>query len=566
VIFSKCIRPLISLLLIFSLSPAQEPTPTTAPQATRAASKGVGSKGMVVSGRAVASEAGIKMLNAGGNAADAGAATLLALSVVTVGAFCIGGEVPILYYNTGNKTIKVLAGQGGAPRDPQAIEWYMQNRIPGGVARATPVPSALDAIVTLLKIYGTKSFAEVVEPTLKILDAGGPSWYIDTGNRKRIETGVNWYADLAVTFRKLAEAEERTKGNREQKLQAVSDRFYRGDIADALEQWYIEQGSFLRKQDLAAHTTRLEDPVKASYRGYDVYKAGPWTQGPFVLETLRILEGYDVKKMGFLSADYIHLVTEAMKLGLADRDEFYGDPEFVKVPVAALLSDAYTKLRRPLIDMKKASLEVRPGDPANMKGAKAPLPVFPTQGGTTNMCVVDRWGNVIAATPSGLSSTAGAAGRTGVIHGSRLTSLNTWKGHPNVIEPGKRPRVTLTPTLVLKSGKPMTAIAVAGGDLQDQAAIQLILEMVDFGMSPEEAFTAPRFSTAHHTSSFGQSKPKFGSLSVNARVSEAVQAELKERGHSLTVGKGNVGGVALIGIEAGSNLAHGIGSGVSTVQ
>jgi gamma-glutamyltranspeptidase/glutathione hydrolase len=147
-----------------------------------------------------------------------------------------------------------------------------------------------------------------------------------------------------------------------------------------------------------------------------------------------------------------------------------------------------------------------------------------------------------------------------------LTSLNTWKDHPNVIEPGKRPRVTLTPTLVLKSGKPMAAIAVAGGDLQDQAAIQLILEMVDFGMSPEEAFTAPRFSTAHHTGSFGQSKPKFGSLSVNARVSETVQAELKERGHILTVSKGNVGGVALIGIEPDSNVAHGIGSGVSTVQ
>jgi gamma-glutamyltranspeptidase/glutathione hydrolase len=522
---------------------------------------------MVVSGRAVASEAGTKMLAAGGNAADAGAATLLALSVLTVGAFCIGGEVPILYYSADKKNVKVLGGQGGAPLDPKAIEWYMQNRIPGGgVARATPVPSALDAIVTLLEKYGTKAFAEVVEPTLKILDAGGPSWYIDTGNRQRIETGVNWYADLAVTFRKLVEAEERAKGNRAQKLRAVSDRFYRGDIADALEQWYIEKGSFLRKKDLAAHKTRVEDPVMAAYRGYSVYKVGPWTQGPFVLETLRILEGYDLKRIGFGSADYIHLVTEAMKLGLADRDEFYGDPEFVKVPMPALLSEEYTRLRRPLIDMKKASLEVRPGDPLKLKALREPLPVFPTQGGTTNMCVVDRWGNVIAATPSGLSSTTGAAGRTGIIHGSRLTSLNTFKGHPNVIEPGKRPRVTLTPTMMLKDGKPVAAIAVAGGDLQDQAAVQLILEMVDFRMSPEEAFSAPRFSTAHHTSSFGQSKPKFGSLSVNVRVSEPVQADLKSRGHVLTVGQGNVGGVALIGIEAGSNVAHGIGSGVSAVQ
>lgn len=522
---------------------------------------------MIVSGRPIASEAGLQMLNAGGNAADAGAATLLALSVLTVGAFCIGGEVPILYYDAGKKTTKVLAGQGGAPLDPEAIQWYMQNGIPGGGSvRATPVPSALDAIVTLLKVYGTKSFTEVVQPTLKILDAGGPSWYIDTGNRKRIETGVNWYADLAVTFRKLAEAEGRSQGTRDQKLQAVSDRFYKGDIADALEHWYVEKGSFLRKKDLAAHKTRLEDPVVASYRGHDIVKAGPWTQGPFVLETLRILEGFDLKRMGFLSADYIHVVTEAMKLGLADRDEYYGDPEYVRVPMQALLSDTYTKLRRPLIEMNKASIEIRPGDPGKLRATRKPLPVFPTQGGTTNMCVIDRWGNVIAATPSGLSSTAGVAGRTGIIHGSRLTSLNTWKGHPNVMEPGKRPRVTLTPTLVFKNKKPVAAIAVAGGDLQDQAAIQLILEMVDFGMSPEAAFAAPRFSTAHHTSSFGQSKPKFGTLSVNDRIGESVQAELKKRGHVVSAGKGNVGGVALMGIESGSNLAQGFGSGVSTVQ
>jgi len=563
----KFSRIFVSLFLTVVLAGAQEANSTNAPQPARTPSKAVGNKGIVVSGRLAASEAGTKMLNAGGNAADAGAATLLALSVLTVGAFCIGGEVPIMYYSAGNQKIKVLSGQGGAPLDPKAIQWFMDNRIPGGgVARSAAVPAALDAIVTLLKMYGTKSFAEVLEPTLKILDAGGPSWYIDTGNRKRIETGVNWYADLAVTFRKLKDAEEKAKGNREQKLQAVSDRFYRGDIADALEQWYIESGSFLRKQDLAAHKTRVEDPVVASYRGCDVYKCGPWTQGPFVLETLRILEGYDVKKMGFGSADYVHLVTEAMKLSLADRDEFYGDPEVVKVPMQALLSDPYTRMRRRLVDMSKASLEVRPGDPNKMQATKQPLPVFPTQGGTTTMCVADRWGNVIAATPSGLSSTAGVAGKTGILHGTRLTSLNTFKGHPNVVEPGKRPRVTLTPTLILKDGKPMAAIAVAGGDLQDQAAIQLIVEMVDFGMAPEDAFSAPRFSTAHHTSSFGQSKPKFGSLSVNARISEATQADLKNRGHVLTVSQGNAGGVALIGFEAGSNVAHGIGSGTSTVQ
>ena len=263
-----------------------------------------------------------------------------------------------------------------------------------------------------------------------------------------------------MTFRKLVEAEEKAKGSREQKLQAVADRFYRGDIADALEQWYIEKGSFLRKRDLAAHKTRVEDPVMATYRGYSVYKCGPWTQGPYVLETLRILEGYNLAKMGFGSADYIHLVTEAMKLALADRDEYYGDPEFVKVPMPALLSEGYTRLRRSLIDMGKASLEARPGDPYNVKASKQPMPVFATQGGTTNMCVADRWGNVIAATPSGLSSTAGVAGKTGIIHGSRLTSLNTFKGHPNVIEPGKRPRVWLQAKALPRtaSGKPARAV------------------------------------------------------------------------------------------------------------
>jgi gamma-glutamyltranspeptidase/glutathione hydrolase len=197
-------------------------------------------------------------------------------------------------------------------------------------SKAAAVPSTIDAVVTLLILYGTKSFEEVVQPTLAILDAGGPSWYIDTGSEKRIETGVNWQADLAVTLRKLVESEKEAKGTRQQRLQAVSDRFYRGDVADALEAWYIEKGGFLRKPDLAAHKTPVVDPLEATYRGYTVYKAGPLTQGPYLVQTLRLLEGFDLKKMGFNSADYIHTVIEAEKLALADRDEYYGDPSYVK--------------------------------------------------------------------------------------------------------------------------------------------------------------------------------------------------------------------------------------------
>jgi gamma-glutamyltranspeptidase / glutathione hydrolase len=557
----------VSLLL---LAPFAWPQATRTPVSRRGPSVAAGSQGVVVSGKPAATAAGIKILEQGGNAADAAAATLLALSVTYVGAFCVGGEIPILVYSADQKNVKLLEGQGEAPRDPKAIAWYMEHGIPDGDVKAAAVPGTIDAIVTLLKLYGTKSFEEVVQPTLAILDAGGPTWYIDTGSDKRIETGVNWQADMAVTFRKLVESEKAAKGTRQQKLQAVSDRFYRGDIADALEAWYIEKGGFLRKADLAAHKTPVVDPLKTTYRGYTVYKAGPLTQGPYLSQTLRLLEGFDLKKMGFNSADYIHTVIEAEKLALADRDEYYGDPNFAKVPMQQLLSDQYTEMRRKLIDPKKASLDLRPGDPYNMKPTKPPTITGPWHGGTTVMCVTDKFGNVIAATPSGLSSTAGVAGRTGIIHGSRLSSLNTFAGTPNVIQPGKRPRITLSPTLLFRDNdndnQPVMAISVAGGDQQDQAAIQIILNYVEFGMSPEEAFKAPRFSTTHFISSFSQDRASLGSLSVPSTLPEAVQADLRARGHVVTSSREGVGGAALIGIDPKTRQATGVGPAAGKME
>src|SRR3954454_2788489 len=557
---------LTSTACLLSFMPLASPQATKSHVASRGPSVAAGSQGVVVSGKPAATAAGISILEQGGNAADAGAATLLALSVTYVGAFCVGGEIPILVYSADQKSVKLLEGQGEAPRDPKAIAWYMRHGIPDGDVKAAAVPATIDAIVTLLKLYGTKSFEEVVQPTLAILDAGGPSWYRDTGSGQKIETGVNWQADLAVTFRKLVESEKVAKGTREQKLQAVSDRFYRGDIAEALAAWYVEKGGFLRKTDLAAHKTPVVDPLTTSYRGYTVYKTGPLTQGPYLLQTLRLLEGFDLKKMGFNSADYIHTVIEAEKLALADRDEYYGDPNFAKVPMQQLLSDAYTKMRRELIDPKKASLELRPGDPYNMKPTKPPTITGPWHGRTTVMCVTDKFGNVIAATPSGLSSTAGVAGHTGIIHGSRLSSLNTFAGTPNVIEPGKRPRITLSPTLLFHEGQPVMAISVAGGDQQDQAAIQVILNYVDFGMTPEEAFKAPRFSTEHFISSFSQDRAKLGSLSVPNTLPENVQADLKARGHVVTVSRGGVGGVALIGIVPKTRQATAVGPASGKIE
>jgi gamma-glutamyltranspeptidase / glutathione hydrolase len=536
-------------------------------QAARSASVASGKSGIVVAGEKRAADIGTQVLEKGGNAADATTAALLALSVTKIGAFTIGGEASVIFYDVHQQKAHALWAQGAAPLDPQAISWYLKNGMPGSDIRTAAVPAVVDLCVTLLKEYGTISFEEAVKPTLALLDAGGPSWYIDTSDGSRIETGRNWQADLARTLRKLVDAEQKTKGNREVRLQAVADRFYRGDIADELEAWYISQGGFLRKRDLAAHRTYIEDPVSLDYRGYQVLKCGPWTQGPFLLEGLRLLEGFDLKKMGLLSADYIHTVTEVMKLAMADRDEYYADPRFVEVPMKELLSESYAKIRRPLIDPQKASLELRPGDPNQMKSVKKALRSFPTQGGTTTLTVVDRWGNMVAATPSGLGSTAGPAGNTGIIHGSRLISLNTWPGHPNCIAPGKRPRITLSPTLVLKSGKPVVAISVAGGDLQDQAGLQLTLDHVEFGMHSATAVSTPRFATEHHISSFGPEGPKLGSLQVNRDVPEETLKELEHRGHKVQLTSGEIGGAAMIWCDlAATNECEGSGSAAQNAK
>jgi gamma-glutamyltranspeptidase/glutathione hydrolase len=524
-----------------------------------------GEFGVVVAGKKAAADIGVAVLRKGGNAADATAASLLALSVTAVGAFCIGGEVPVLIYDVKRRQAKVLSGQGAAPLDPQAISWYLKNGIPGADIRAAAVPAVVDLCVTLLKLYGTLSFEQAVTPTLALLDAGGPSWYIDTSDNGKVETGRNWQADLARTLRRLVEAEQKITGQRALKLQAVADRFYRGDISDELEAWYVAQGGFLRKRDLAAHRTRLEDPVSTDYRGYQVLKCGPWTQGPYLLETLRLLEGFDLKHMQLLSPDYIHTVTEAMKLAMADRDEYFADPRFEKVPMKELLSEPYTGIRRPLINPSKASLELRPGDPYRMKPVKQGMRSFPTEGGTTTLCVVDRWGNMVAATPSGLGSQAGSGGTTGIIHGTRLVSCNTWPGHPNCIAPGKRPRVTLTPTLVLKSGQPVLAISVAGGDLQDQVALQLLLDLIDFDLRPASAIATPRFATQHQVGSFGQDPPKLGSLQLNTQVPAKTLQELESRGHQVKTVSGGIGGASMLWRDPNSRVSEGSGPAAARV-
>jgi gamma-glutamyltranspeptidase/glutathione hydrolase len=229
---------------------------------------------------------------------------------------------------------------------------------------------------------------------------------------------------------------------------------------------------------------------------------------------------------------------------MADRDQYYGDPEFVDVPLAELLSDTYTEIRRPLIDMDEASLEARPGDPYTMQTLAGPGLFRPGVGGTTTCVVADRWGNVVAATPSANVYLPGGSGQAGVSWGNRLVSLNTTPGHPNCIQPGKRPRITLTPTLVLKDQEPVLAISVAGGDMQDQVTLELLLDFIEFGLEPEAAVTAPRFVTYHHQDSFDPDPArerafvKAGSLTINGQVGAVTREELARRSHQVEVKSG----------------------------
>jgi gamma-glutamyltranspeptidase/glutathione hydrolase len=304
-------------------------------------------------------------------------------------------------------------------------------------------------------------------------------------------------------------------------------------------------GGLLATADLARFHANVGQPVQADYRGYQVYKAGFWTQGPALVETLNLIEGYDLKAMGHNSAGYIHTLTEALKLALADRDRYYGDPNFVKIPMRELLAKNYAALRRPLIDQQRASLAQQPGDPLNMKavlasatqtvGRVSRLPEFERANDTTCVNVIDKDGNLFSATPSGAWLPAVVAGDTGVLMGQRLQSALTDPQSPNVVAPGKRPRITLTPTLVLKNGEPFMVLSTPGGDNQDQALLQVLLNIIEFGMNPQEAVEAPRFDTQHYVSSFDDHEFLPGSLNIESRIDQKTIEELKLRGHKVKV-------------------------------
>ena len=506
-----------------------------------------GNGGIIATGPPASAQAGIDILRQGGNAVDGAVAAIFNLAVSDYGLFCIGGEVPFMFYSAKEGEVVVFNGMGGAPGDQRAIDWYYANGIPRTGIKAATVPSAVSTCLTALEQKGTMSFEKVIAPTLLLLDSGGKSWY----------------ANLAVTLRKLVDTEKKTRGTREQKIRAARDRFYKGDIADDLNNYYISSGGFLRKADLEAHVTSVEKAVSIEYRGYTVNKCNTWTQGPVLLQSLKLLENFDLKSMRFFSADYIHVTIEAMKLSYADRDKYYGDPAFVSVPVKQLLSDEYAKIRYPLIDMNHASQQIRPGDPVRMEALAGPGEYWPGEKGTTTCVVADKWGNVVAATPSA-NPEYGVCESLGIAHNTRLSSLNTQKGHPNSLEPGKRPRITLTPTIVLKDGKPVLAMSVAGGDMQDQVSLQLLLDITDFGMMPKDAITSPRFLTKHIQDSFNPSPDpgirigKIAGVEINPSE-KSIISDLTGRGHIVTVSDRPLASPVMVYLDQVSGISYAAG-------
>ncbi len=554
----------------------------------------VGRVGVVAAGRHFAAEAGMRMLARGGNAIDAGVAATFAAGVSEISHFGMGGEVPIIVYLADRKEALVVSGQGPAPA-AASIDLFRRGRgIPSNGPSAGTVPAVVDALCIALAEFGTLSLADALAPAIELAD--GFPWYdfltlymrpevermaaYPSGARVYLPNGaipavgsVFRQPDLARTLRALAETEQQNlQHGRQAAIYAARDRFYRGDIGRRIAKAVQEAGGLMTGADLAGYTGRIERPIRGVFRTrhgtFEIFKTGFWGQGPVLLQALAILQAFDLERMGHNSTEYIHTVAEALKLALADRDEFYGDPDFAKVPSTGLLSDAYAAARRALIDPQAANNQARPGDPWKFQPASqgeprarlaaasptSPDGSLPKPLDTTTVNVADAKGNLFSASPSSAWFFGGTfiAGDTGVPLGNRMQAFVLDENHPNALRGGKRPRTTLSPTVVLRDGKPYLALSSPGGDSQDQQALQVILNLAVFGMRPQEAIEAPRFNSFHHRESFRDHRFLAGVLQLENRIAPGVVEALGRLGHRVGV----VGpfmmdtGTALAGVDS----------------
>jgi gamma-glutamyltranspeptidase/glutathione hydrolase len=524
----------------------------------------MGTHSCVTSSHYFATLAGFEILRAGGNAIDAAVATGLALHVVEPHMNGIGGETPILVYSAREKKVFAISGQGTAPK-AATLEYFQKEKIdmiPGDGFLPAMVPGSFDAWITCLSRFGTMTLSQVAEPAVRLAEDGFPVYHrLQRNIRQHAERySKEWpttariflpagripdvgqvlrQSDLANTLRGLVNAEKSGGNDRETALRVAGDLFYRGEIARKIVDFATTHQSkdasgkphtsLLGLDDFAEYETRVEDTVHVDYEGHTVHKCGPWSQGPVFLQQLRLLERYDLKSMGHNSANYIHIVTEASKLAFADRERYYGDPLFSDVPLEELLSKRYANARRTLIKMKRASLKPQPGEFRKTSGRNVR---GRPEGDTTHLDTVDSEGNMVSATPSGgWNWSSPVIEGLGFPLGTRGQMFSLDPDHPNCVAPHKRPRTTLSPTLVTSTHGPLMAFGTPGGDQQDQWTLQFFLNFVEFGMNLQAAIDAPSFHTSHFPSSFYPRDAHPGSLHLESRIPDRVVRQLKRRGH-----------------------------------
>ena len=541
-----------------------------------------GMHGVVASGHPLVSMAGMRMLLAGGNAFDAAAAAGFAAAVVEpTASYTLCGECVAMLHVSGRNETVALSGQGTAPARATIAELRGRgvDRIPTGPGRdahlSFTVPGAVDAYLTLLETYGTRSVREALAPAVEYAERGFPMYeymhrmlaipetrsqfdlyppggdavFYPNGRPPRVgELFVQ--PALAGTLKRLVEADTKAGGDRTRGIAAARERFYRGDIAAMIGAFSEKWGGLLRADDLAGYRTRVEPPASITFMGREILGQGAWTQGPVLMQTLNMLAGFDLRAMGHNSARYIHVITEALKLVFADRERYYGDSP--AVPLTELLSPAYARERSPLIDLKRAAQKAPPPGELRRDGVSAAARAYGTTAtspqhadGTTHIASIDRDGNVIALTPSGgVFRKSAFSPELGCTLSTRSEMFYLEEGHPNALAPGKRPRTTLISYLIRENGATVATVGCPGGDDQAQADLQIVLNMLVFGMNPQQAVEAPRFATKTLIDSFWPHPYSPGQLNVEQGIPESTRTELRGLGHTvIEIGACGIGAV-----------------------
>jgi gamma-glutamyltranspeptidase/glutathione hydrolase len=545
-----------------------------------------GTQGVVAAGHPLVSMAGMRMLLAGGNAFDAAVAAGFAAAVVEpTASYTLLGECVALVHDARTGLVQALSGQGTAPA-LATIDLFRGrglDRIPTGPGPdahlSFTVPGAVDAYLTLLETRGTRTLSEALAPALSYAEHGFPMYeYMHRmlaipesraqfdlyppggtavfypGGRTPAVGELFAQPVLAATLRRLVEADARGRGHRAAGIAAARERFYRGDVAAAIGAFSERVGGLLRAADLAGYRARLEPPLRTTFAGREVLGQPAWTQGPVLMQALGMLETVDLRALGHNSARYVHVVVEALKLAFADRERHYGDSPDAAAAIAGLLAPAYARERAALIRMDRAAPEApAPGDPrggaargaaAARAGAGAAGAARPADG-TTHIAAIDRDGNMICLTPSGgVFRKSVFAPELGCTLSTRSEMFVLEPGHPNALAAGKRPRTTLVSYVISEGGVPVMTVGCPGGDDQAQADLQIVLNLLVFGMNPQQAVEAPRFSTQTLVNSFYPRAYRPNQLNVEPGIPEGTRAELRALGHAVAeIGACGIGAV-----------------------